>query len=137
MGASPGLGRIQQRPPDPAGATLWCHGQILDPGSLPEPHRDDVEIDGREPDNCLVFLCDQDSRPIVRDGCFEPMSRDIRRPVSWPYPGSSEEPLVRSGEVMSFTRSCLPDHAEIYPIRWSRFSCERPRIRREQLQISR
>jgi hypothetical protein len=30
MVASPGFGRIQQRLPDPAGAALWRHGQILD-----------------------------------------------------------------------------------------------------------
>jgi glyoxylase-like metal-dependent hydrolase (beta-lactamase superfamily II) len=68
-----------------------------------------VEIDGREPNNCLVVICHQNGRPIIRDGCLEPMSRDIRRPVSWPYPGSSEEPLVGSGEGTPFTWSCLPD----------------------------
>jgi hypothetical protein len=109
MVASPGFGRIQQRLPDPAGATMWEHGQILDPGSLPESYGDNVEIDGREPNNCPVVVCHQNGRPIVRDGCLEPMSRDIRRPVSWPYPGSSEEPLVGSGEGTPFTWSCLPD----------------------------
>jgi hypothetical protein len=109
MVASPGFGRIQQRLPDPAGPTLWRHGQILDPGSLPEPHRDNVEINGREPNNCLVVVCHQNGRLTIRDGCLEPMSRDIRRPVSWPYSGSSEEPLVGSGEGTPFTWSCLPD----------------------------
>ena len=111
MVASPGFRLIQQRLPDPAGAALWRHGQILDPGSLPEPYGDNVEIDGREPNNCLVVVGHQNGRPIVRDGCLEPMSGDIRRPVSWPYPGSCEEPLVGSGEGTPFTWSCLPDHA--------------------------
>jgi hypothetical protein len=109
MVASPGFGRIQQRLPDPAGATVGRHGQILDPGALPEPHRDNVEIDGREPSNCLVVFCYQNGRPIVRDGCLEPMSRDIRRPVSRQYPRSGEEPLVGSGEGTPFPWSCLPD----------------------------
>ena len=109
MVTSPGFGRIQQRLPDPAGATLWRHGQILHPGSLPEPYGNNVEIDRREPDNSLVVICHQNGRPMIRDGCLEPMSRDIRRPVSWRYPGSSEEPLVGRGEGTPFARSCLPD----------------------------
>jgi len=109
--ASPGFGRIQQRLPHPAGATLWRHGQVLDPGPLPEPYRNNVEIDGRESNNCLVVIGHQNGRPIVRDGCLEATSRDIQRPVSWPYPGSSEQPLVGSGEGTPFTWSCLPDHA--------------------------
>jgi hypothetical protein len=111
MVASPGFGRIQQRLPDPAGATLWRHSQVLDPGPLPEPYRNNVEIDGRESNNCLVVIGHQNGRPIVRDGCLEPTSRDSRRPVSWPYPGSSEQPLVGSGEGTPFTWSYLPDHA--------------------------
>jgi hypothetical protein len=109
--ASPSFRRIEQSLPDPAGATVWRHGQILDPGSLPEPDRDNVEIDGREPDNCLVVHCQQNGRSIVRDRFLKTLSRDIRRPVSWPYPGSREKPLVGSGEGTPFTCSCLPNHA--------------------------
>ena len=125
--ASPGFRPIQQSLPDPAGATVWRHGQILDPGSLPEPYGNNVEIDGREPDNCPVILGQQNDGPIVRYSCFEPMSRDIRRPVSWPYPRRREEPLVGSGEDTPFTWSCQPDHA----------SDMGPLTRREQLQVNR
>ena len=111
MVSSPGFRRIEQGLPDPAGATPWCHRQILDPGPLPEPHGDNVEIDGREPNECLVVLRQQNGRLIVRDGCLEPMSREVRRPVSWPYPRSSEQPFVGGRESTRFTRSCLPDHA--------------------------
>jgi hypothetical protein len=76
MVASPGFGRIQQRLPYPAGATMWRYRQILDPGSLPEPYRDNVEIDRREPDDCVVVISDQDSAPIIGHGGLEPINRD-------------------------------------------------------------
>ena len=68
MVASPGFGRVEQRLSYSAGPAVWCYGKILDPGSLPEPYRDDVEIDGRKPDECLVVVRDEDGRTIVRDG---------------------------------------------------------------------
>ena len=76
MVASPVFGRIQQRLANPAGATMWRYRQILDPGSLPEPNRDNVEIDRREPDDCVVVISDQDSAPIIGHGGLEPINRD-------------------------------------------------------------
>jgi hypothetical protein len=103
MVASPGFRRIQQGLPDPAGATVRRHGEILDPGSLPEPYGDDVEIDSREPNDRLVVIRHQNNRPIIRDGCLEAISRDIRRPVSRSYAGSGEKPFVGIGEGAPFT----------------------------------
>jgi hypothetical protein len=94
MVASPGLGRIQQSLPDAAGATVWRYGQILDPGSLPEPYGDNVEIDGREPSECLVVICHENGRPIVCNGCLEPLSRDVRRPVRRSYARRREQPVI-------------------------------------------
>ena len=110
MVASPGFGRIQQCLPDPAGATVRRHGQILHPGSLPEPYRDNVEIDGCEPNECLGIVRHQNGRPIVGNGRLEPASGDIGRPISWACAGSGKKPLVGRGEGSPFTRSCMPDH---------------------------
>ena len=115
MVASPAFGRIQQRLPDPAGATVRCHGQILHPGSLPEPYGDNVEIDRCEPNECLGLVRHQNGRPIVRNCFLKPASGDIRRPVRRASAGSGKKPLVGSGEGSPFTRSCLPDHARDFP----------------------
>ena len=56
MIASPSFGRVQQRLAYPAGAPMRGYGQILNPGSLPEAYGDNVEIDGREPNESLVVL---------------------------------------------------------------------------------
>jgi hypothetical protein len=98
MAASPAFGRIQQRLPDPARAAVRRHGQVLDPGSLPEPYGDNVEIDGCEPNECLGLVRHQNGRPIVRNGFLKPASGDIRRPVSWASAGSGKKPLVGRGE---------------------------------------
>jgi len=55
---------------------MWRYRQILDPGSLPEPYGDNVEIDRREPDDCVVVISDQDSAPIISHGGLEPINRD-------------------------------------------------------------
>jgi hypothetical protein len=109
MVSSPAFRRIEQRLSDPAGATLGRHGQILDPGSLPKPYRDNVEIDRRESDDRLIFISHQNGRPIIGNGCLEPLSCEIGRPISWPYPGSGQQPFVGCGESPRFTRSRLPD----------------------------
>jgi hypothetical protein len=110
MVSSPGFGRIEQRLPDPAGATLWRHGQILDPGPLPESYRDNVEIDRRESNDCLIFIRHQNGRPIIRHGCFEAINRNCRRPVSRAYTRSGHKPLVGNSDLMRVGGTCVPDH---------------------------
>ena len=98
MITSPGFGRIEQRLSYPCGTPMRGDGQILDPGALPEPYGDEVEIYGRESDECVVVIRHEDSSSIVGDGGLEPTSRDSRQPVSRASAGSGEEPFIGSGE---------------------------------------
>jgi hypothetical protein len=117
MVASPGFRRVEQRLTYAAGSAVWRHGEILDPGSLPEPYRDDVEIDRREPEECLVVVRNQDGRTIVRYGRLDPISRDGRRPVRRPYTWRREKPVVSSRDCRPLARSCVPDDASNSAIR--------------------
>jgi hypothetical protein len=76
---------------------MWRYCQILDPGSLPEPYRDNVEIDRRKPDDRVVVISDQDSCPIVGHGGLEPINRGRWRPVRQPYARRREQPVVGCG----------------------------------------
>jgi hypothetical protein len=56
MITSPNLGGVEQGLSNPAGSAVRRHGQVLDPGTLPESHRDDIQIDSRKP-NDRVVIC--------------------------------------------------------------------------------
>lgn len=68
MITSPGLPRIQQSLSYPAGAAVRRDGKVLDPSALPEAYGHDVEIDRRKPNDCVVVICHQNGRPIIRHG---------------------------------------------------------------------
>jgi hypothetical protein len=113
MITSPSLCRIEQSLSYPAGAAVRRYGKVLDPGTLPEPYRNELQIDGRESNECLVLVRDEDGRSIVGNSRLDPISRDCRRPVSRACPRSGEEPVVRSRDRKPFARSCLPDHGAL------------------------
>jgi hypothetical protein len=97
MITSPNLRRVEQGLPYPAGSAVRRHGKVLDPGTLPESHGDDVEIDSRKPNDGVV-ICYQHGRPRVSHGRFQPTSRNgwgpVRRVDAWrcqqPFIGSNE-----------------------------------------------
>jgi hypothetical protein len=80
MITSPNLGRVEQGLSYPAGSAVRRHGKVLDPGTLPESHGDDVEIDSRKP-NDRVVSCHQHGCPRVSHGRFQATSGNGWGPV--------------------------------------------------------
>jgi len=56
MITSPNFGRVEQGLSYPAGSAVRRHGKVLNPGTLPESHGDDIQIDSRKP-NDRVVIC--------------------------------------------------------------------------------
>jgi hypothetical protein len=103
MITSPILGRVEQRLSYPARSAVRRHGKVLDPGTLPESHGDDVEIDSRKPNDCVV-ICHQHGCPRVGHSRFQATSGNGWRPVRRADAWRCQQPVIGSNERRHISR---------------------------------
>jgi hypothetical protein len=103
MITSPNLRRIEQGLSYPAGSAVRRHRKVLDPGTLPESHGDDVEIDSRKPNDCVV-ICHQHGCPRVSHGRLQATSGNGWRPVRRADAWRCQQPVIGSNQRRHISR---------------------------------